>query len=150
MRNFAGRWYKSPAVISAGGIRADKLVLCVEILSFTIYDQISDTYYTGVLDSEKNCTLKSYDNVEISVFTEEYDLLIYFLFLFQQLSPTIISGWNIDKFDIPYLFNRMCVVLGYDMATQLSPIGQVVYNKGKDLYRIAGISSLDYYRIYRL
>ena len=121
-----------------------------KILSFTIYDQISDTYYTGILDPEKKCTLKNYDNVEISIFTEEYDLLNYFLFLFQQLSPTIISGWNIDKFDIPYLFNRMCVVLGYDMATQLSPIGQVVYNKGKDLYRIAGISSLDYYRIYRL
>lgn len=118
------------------------------ILSFTIYDQLNDQYYVGVLDLEGDLTLESNDNINIEAFVTEDDLLKYFIQLFQTINPTIISGWNIDNFDVPYLYNRMCVVLGTDIALEISPIGAVIYNRGQNVYKIAGISSLDYYRLY--
>ena len=30
-----------------------------------------------------------------------------------EIQPTIVTGWNIDFFDIPYLYNRSVQVLGY-------------------------------------
>jgi DNA polymerase elongation subunit (family B) len=118
------------------------------VLSFTIYDQQDDMYYVGALDVEGKLTLESKDNTQIEVFSTEDELLKYFIRLIKQTNPTILSGWNIDKFDIPYLYSRMCVVLGTEMANQVSPIGVVVFNKGQNVFKIAGISSLDYYRLY--
>mgnify|MGYP003112488370 CR=1 FL=1 len=118
------------------------------ILSFTVYDQQGDFYYVGVLDPRGKMTLKSDDTREVEVFTTEDELLKYFIRLLKQINPTILSGWNIDNFDIPYLYSRMCVILGTEMAGQLSPIGTVIYNKGQNVFKIAGISSLDYYRLY--
>ena len=118
------------------------------VLSFTIYDQQDDIYYVGVLDTDGRLTLESKDNIQIEVFDTEDELLKYFIRLIKQTNPTILSGWNIDKFDIPYLYSRMCVVLGTELADQLSPIGMVIFNKGQNVFKIAGISSLDYYRLY--
>ena len=67
----------------------------------------------------------------------------------QTCEPTILSGWNSDLFDIPYLYNRMCVVLGKEMSDTLSPINKVFHNENQDVYKIAGRASLDYLKLYR-
>lgn len=69
--------------------------------------------------------------------------------------PDIITGWNIEFFDIPYLVNRIRLVLGEDEIKRMSPWGfveqRVVEYKGKQnqVYHLAGISTLDYYQLYR-
>ena len=63
------------------------------------------------------------------------------------MDPDIIVGWNSDYFDIPYLYYRMCNVLGSDFARHLSPIGYVRETPWfKDQYiQIAGVESLRLY-----
>lgn len=51
----------------------------------------------------------------------EEDLLQEFLTFWQQKKPDIITGWNIEGFDIPYLINRITKLLGYSQACRLSP-----------------------------
>ena len=67
-----------------------------------------------------------------------------------EIQPTIITGWNIDGFDIPYLYNRTKRTMGHQIANVLSPIGIVHYNENKRRYKIAGVSCLDYLALYKL
>jgi len=85
----------------------------------------------------------------VRFFKNEADLLQEFLRFWLDVKPTIISGWNIDQFDTPYLYNRITKVFNEDFANALSPIQQVRYNQNKKKYRIAGVSSLDYIELYR-
>lgn len=88
----------------------------------------------------------------------EADLLRKFLNLWadEELGPDIITGWNIEAYDIPFIINRITRVLGADEVKRLSPWGiiegreiQGKYGKEQTVYTIAGISILDYYLIYR-
>jgi DNA polymerase elongation subunit (family B) len=86
---------------------------------------------------------------------DEKTLLRRFLEFWQQIDVDIITGWNIDQFDIPYLITRITDVLGEDFAKQLSPWGIVrCTNKefnGRLEYNteLAGISILDYMVLYK-
>ena len=60
--------------------------------------------------------------------TEE-ELLLKFLERFREIDPDIIIGWNSDYFDVPYLYYRICNVLGEEWAAHLSPIGIVKERK---------------------
>ena len=86
---------------------------------------------------------------------DEKTLLRRFLEFWQQIDVDIITGWNIDQFDIPYLITRITDVLGEDFAKQLSPWGLVrCTNKefnGRLEYNteLAGISILDYMVLYK-
>lgn len=85
----------------------------------------------------------------------EFDLLTKFLKVWAILDADVVTGWNIEFFDIPYLANRIDRVLGEKMHEKLSPWGIVkerkveVFNKEAQTYFIAGISTLDYYALYR-
>ena len=86
---------------------------------------------------------------------DEKTLLRRFLEFWQQIDVDIITGWNIDQFDIPYLVTRITDVLGEDFAKQLSPWGLVrCTNKefnGRLEYNteLTGISILDYMVLYK-
>ena len=73
-----------------------------------------------------------------------------FFEVYLETEPTIITGWNIDTFDMPYLYNRIMVVVGKSAADLLSPIKIVDWNKHRKRYMFAGVSCLDYYALYRL
>lgn len=86
---------------------------------------------------------------------DEKQLLTMFLQFWEQKRVDIITGWNIRSFDIPYLYVRICRILGEEAAKRLSPWGRVTYRhkvyKGKDDYdtRISGVSILDYIELYQ-
>ena len=89
--------------------------------------------------------------------TDEKTLLHRFLMSWndKHVRPDIVTGWNIDFFDIPYLYNRIKKVCGAAYAKKLSP-WEMVYEKvvvfnGKEqiTYDIKGISSLDYFQVYK-
>lgn len=85
----------------------------------------------------------------------ERDLLEKFLKLWKALDPDIISGWNIDFFDIPYIVRRLRLVLGMDSPKNLSPWGFVTektaiqYHQEHIIFNIAGVPSLDYLQLYK-
>lgn len=85
----------------------------------------------------------------------EYDLLGKFVMAWQNLDMDIVTGWNIEFFDMPYLINRIKNLLGISEAKKLSPWGilneRMVEFKGKEnqSYDPVGISILDYYQLYR-
>tara|TARA_R110001592_G_scaffold229_2_gene1259 strand:+ start:185 stop:1951 length:1767 start_codon:yes stop_codon:yes gene_type:complete len=89
---------------------------------------------------------------EIIPCKDEKSLLMSFGERFRSIDPDVIIGWNSDYFDIPYLYYRMCNVLGSDIADYiLSPIGIVRetpwFNNrrnGGQYLQIAGVESLDY------
>jgi DNA polymerase elongation subunit (family B) len=97
------------------------------------------------------------ENVEYIKCSNEVDLLKKFINVWTQYYPDVISGWNTKFFDIPYLINRIVRVFGSDSkeATSLSPWGKiksreiVFQNKKQIAFEILGVSSLDYYELYR-
>ena len=119
------------------------------ITAITIWDKITDTYFTYVLDPKKQ--IKNYikGNVEVELFSTEYEMLNKFFQKYMEIRPTIISGWNSDFFDVPYLYNRAVSVLGSSVAGLLSPISKVQWSDYKSRYVIAGVSCLDYFALYK-
>jgi len=88
---------------------------------------------------------------------DESELLLKFLDVWRakQFSPDIVTGWNIEFFDIPYIVNRIKRILGDSMAKKLSPWElleeRTVTIAGRDnqVYVPVGISLLDYMQMYR-
>ena len=120
------------------------------ITSIALYDSMTEHYLCLTLDPKKKLVDSQEDDVTIISYDSEYDLLNAFFTRWMEIQPTIVTGWNIDFFDIPYLYNRSVQVLGPDVANSLSPIGQVNYNKFRNKYSIAGVSCLDYLSLYKL
>ena len=120
-----------------------------EITSIAYYDSITSEYHVLVLDKSS-----TYDNgvrggATVTFYQSEIDLLQAFLDQYEAISPTIITGWNSDYFDVPYLYNRIRGQLGARAAGRLSPIGKIKYSKFRDKWSIAGVSSLDYLALYK-
>ena len=86
---------------------------------------------------------------------DEYMLLQKFLSCWQALDLDIVTGWNIEFFDIPYLINRIKLLFSDKEVKKLSPWGifseKKVEFRGKEnqSYNILGLSVLDYYQLYR-
>jgi DNA polymerase elongation subunit (family B) len=84
----------------------------------------------------------------------EQDLLRKFILHWQCNMPDVVTGWNTDLFDIPYLVNRIKKVLGDDYK-KLSPWNLINEKKtnirGTEevLFDIVGVSSLDYLVLYK-
>jgi len=120
------------------------------ITSIAVYNSEEDTYYAFVLDEKKKLTLQSKGNSKIESFENEYSLLQRFFVKYLEFKPTIITGWNIDTFDMPYLYNRACKIVGGNIADTLSPIQEVQWNKHRKRYMFGGVSCLDYFSLYKL
>ena len=127
----------------------DTLKVNNKVTSIAIHDSLTDTYHAFVLDEKGKLKLQSKDNIVIESFEDEFSLLQKFFMKYMEIKPTIITGWNIDTFDIPYLYNRACNIVGRNIADLLSPIRVVYWNKHRKRYMIAGVSCLDYYSLYR-
>jgi len=114
-----------------------------KITAIALYDKTTDKYHCFILGDVKNTDV-------IEAFESEEELLQRFYQKYLEIQPTILSGWNIDGFDIPYLYNRTRRVMGESFANSLSPIGEIFYSEHKKQYKIAGVSCLDYMKLYRL
>lgn len=122
-----------------------------EVVAVTI--RIKDTRWVfGLKDFKTNDP-----NILYTKFDTEVDLLTGLVNFFQSPihRPDVITGWYIDFFDIPYLINRITVVLGLSEARKLSPWGilqnRTVEIRGKEytVYTPLGVSILDYIDLYK-
>ena len=85
----------------------------------------------------------------------EMDLLKRFMEYWEGLAPDIVTGWNVQFYDIPYLVNRISRIFGDKEAKRLSPwkylsTRSALY-KGRthQVVDLVGISTLDYIELYR-
>jgi len=120
------------------------------ITSIAVYDKVADQYSVFVLDVQHRIKNKNRNDAIVESFQTENELLQRFYQKYLEINPTILSGWNIDFFDIPYLYNRTVKIMGMEIANCLSPIGNVFWSEHKGRFKIAGVSCLDYLGLYRL
>lgn len=82
-------------------------------------------------------------------------LLSKFLDIWNNADFDIISGWNSSFFDLPYIYNRISIVLGEGSANRLSPWESVykrtviIFGKEHESISISGIDCLDYLDLYK-
>ena len=85
----------------------------------------------------------------------EKHLIQEFLAFWESNRPDVITGWNTEFFDVPYICNRILNVMDEKNLKRLSPWGSVssrdMYSQGRthQLYDIQGVAHLDYYDLYR-
>ena len=120
-----------------------------KITSIAFYEDTMNQYYCYALDEDNRIESYKNEDVIVEIFKSEEELLQQFFTKYSEIQPTILSGWNTDTFDIPYLYHRAEKVLGQYVANTLSPINQVRLNTISGKYEIAGVSSLDYLRLYK-
>ncbi len=126
-----------------------------EITAIAAHDSITKEYEVFVLDKERkvknNATnfSKNGREVKVHIFDNERNLLLAFLNYYQQVDPTILTGWNIDFFDIPYLYNRIKNVCGEGHAKRLSRIGEAFWSPYREKFSFGGVSILDYINLYK-
>ena len=95
-------------------------------------------------------------NVNYILCKDEFDLLRQFVDFIRSGYPDIITGWNVQLFDIAYLSSRIQRVLGERALQECSPHGvidqfEVPYAKGRTqlAFNWTGISTLDYMDLYK-
>ena len=120
-----------------------------KITSIAFYDEMLEKYFCYTLDEKKTIQNYEKDDEIVELFQTEYELLTKFYQKYLEISPHILSGWNSEFFDVPYLYNRSVQVLGKSVADMLSPIRNVIYSDYKKKHNIAGVSCLDYLQLYR-
>ena len=119
----------------------------------TVYDNLEKHFYTW---GTKPYTGKGRDNLTYKYCKTEKELFFGFLNYIEKDYPDILSGWNSEFFDIPYIIRRCQRVVGDEAAKRLSPVGKVYYRSipgafGQQAIRwyIEGIALLDYLDIYK-
>jgi len=83
-------------------------------------------------------------------------MLKAFISYWESNLPDVVTGWNIQTFDIPYLVNRICKLMSEDEAKKLSAWGirerKVKTNFGgeeEEIFELDGVAVLDYLDLYK-
>ena len=95
------------------------------------------------------------DDVTYHKCRDENQLIMKFLEMWETNYPDIVTGWNIQFFDIPYIYNRITKLMGDNTSKRLSPwrkIGErttTIHNKQQTAFDLVGIAVLDYIEFYK-
>mgnify|MGYP001498601869 FL=1 len=122
-----------------------------EILLVTIQDYTTKEIITWGTRPFNN----THDNVDYRLCNDEHHLLSSFIQWWIENTPDVVTGWNCEFFDIPYIAGRLNRVLGSKLMKRLSPWGLVtqsdvvVRGRKNFIVDIGGVSVLDYMRLYR-
>jgi DNA polymerase elongation subunit (family B) len=129
-----------------------------EITSVAIKSSKSSNYYmfgTKDYDPEKTITGIDPSLIKYHKCQSEYDMLNRFVDLWCSDYPDVVTGWNVELFDITYIVKRIENILGMAAVKRLSPWGHVrersfeMFNKMQKTYVISGISIVDYMNAFK-
>lgn len=124
-----------------------------EITSIAYKSSKSETYHLlGRKDFDKNKTITGIDpdDIQFMKFDTEEALLRRFIQIWQNDYPEVVTGWNVEYFDIQYIVTRIIRLLGEETAKKLSPWGIIrpkskqMFGKEQKTYDISGLSVIDY------
>ncbi len=123
-----------------------------EVLLITI----KDNHHKQIVTFGSRPYMTDRKDVKYMFCKDEADLLKTFVVFWSNNYPDVVTGWNINGFDIPYLVNRIRLVLGDEYVKRMSPWGIVNDKKayvggGTSIqsYSFVGISVLDYMDLYK-
>ena len=122
-----------------------------EILAITIQDYTTKKIVTWGVKPFNN----KQSNVTYHHCPSEYELLNHFINYWMVDVPDVITGWNIELYDIPYICKRLNRVLGEKLMKRFSPWGLVTegesYIKGRKYttFDVGGVTQLDYLNLYK-
>ena len=125
-----------------------------EILLITVQDYATKQIRTWGLGPFNN----QQKNVIYKGFRTEYELLNDFInwWMIEDNTPEVVTGWNSEWYDIPYLVRRIDRILGEKLMKRLSPWGLVTLRESMDkydnrriTYDIGGVTQLDYLNLYK-
>ena len=111
------------------------------ITLITVYDNYDEKLYTYGWHKNYQC-MDTINN--IYMYSNEKDMLEAFLSFWELRNFSIVTGWNIDGYDIPYLHNRL---MRFNLQNRLSPFEKVDY--WNEEYIIKGISIIDYMKLFK-
>ena len=129
----------------------DPMIAAEKVNAISIKPFGKETVVFGIGPWEHNRSDVIYHNC-----TNEANLLMKFIKYWRTESFDIITGWNVNSFDITYLCNRIDKILGEDEHKKLSPWNQSDvreftsqgYQKNM-IYNLYGVNVLDYLELYR-
>ena len=124
-----------------------------EVLLISIQDYNTKQIRTWGLGKFNN----QQSNVNYRAFSNEHDLLNDFIswWMIEENTPEVITGWNSELYDIPYLVRRIDRVLGEKLMKRMSPWGLVtesekfISGRKHISYDVGGVSQLDYLNLYK-
>ena len=123
-----------------------------EVLLITI----KDNHHKQIVTFGSRPYMTDRKDVKYMFCKDEADLLKTFVVFWSNNYPDVVTGWNINGFDIPYLVNRIRLVLGDEYVKRMSPWGIVNDKKAYvgggttiQSYSFVGISVLDYMDLYK-
>lgn len=154
---------------------ASKVDYDPEYIDFTVLDIETTTKYGNIdvfntpeeitlitLISKKHGTITFGSREYTGKYKDTYQfchneaaLLKRFLEYWTYHMPDVITGWNCDWFDLPYIYGRISIVLGEQFVKMLSPWKLVnireTQNNNKPALKvdIFGIQQLDYMALYK-
>jgi len=119
------------------------------VTAITIKNNLDDTFYTwGIGGFDADNSIVRDKRIEYIRCQDEYVLLKSFLTHWQKNVPDIVSGWNSEEFDMPYLVNRVARVLGEDQTRKFS-IFNIKPEARNTTYNILGTSQLDFMLLFK-
>jgi DNA polymerase elongation subunit (family B) len=101
-------------------------------------------------DRHKTLTDIDPENIVYEQFENEKALLRRFVEIWCSDYPEVVTGWNVQYFDIWYTFTRIKHHFGENTLKRMSPWGIIkktskeLYNKVQSTYDIMGVSIVDY------
>ena len=124
-----------------------------EVLLITVQDYTTKqirTWGQGPFDNRQ-------ENIIYKSFRTEYELLNDFInwWMIETNTPEVVTGWNSELYDMPYLVRRIDRILGEKLMKRLSPWGLVteretiVMGRKQISYDVGGITQLDYLNLYK-
>ena len=125
---------------------------CVEeILAITIQNYTTKEIITWGVKPFVN----KQENVTYYHCPTEHELLSHFINYWMVDVPDVITGWNCNLYDIPYICKRLRRVLGEKLMKRFSPWGLVsegeTYINGRKFttFDVGGVTVLDYLDLYK-
>jgi len=124
-----------------------------EVLLITVQDYTTKqirTWGQGPFNNKQQ-------NVIYKGFRTEYELLNDFInwWMIEENTPEVLTGWNSELYDMPYLVRRIDRILGEKLMKRISPWGLVteretmIMGRKHISYDVGGITQLDYLNLYK-
>ena len=123
-------------------------------------------YYLRLFDNQERFNIDAIqdeivaeikDKLVVNDYLSEEAMIYAIINDLREHDPDILSGWNIETFDIPYLFNRAEKITDNpEVKKKFSPLGYInqrnftnSFGQESITYNIGGISVLDYLNLYK-
>ncbi len=122
-----------------------------QIIAITIQDYTTKQIITWGLKPFAN----KQGNVTYHHCPTEHELLSHFINYWMQDVPDVVTGWNIQLFDIPYICKRLNRVLGEKLMKRFSNWGLVtegevvIMGRTHPVFDVGGLTQLDYLDLYK-